>query len=425
MKRQRLDPGRPVSNHVRARLRPGVLRAPTWTVRLLVVCTGTFLIPILAQAQDDARRNRSPTVLVLDSYHQGEAWSDGELSGIRQVFSEAAPHVALRIERLDAKTHPRLEYLPEFKAILKHKYGHEDHRPSLILALDNPALEFILKERRELFSGLPIVFAGINGYTPEMIAGHGAVTGVVEELDMAGTLRLAFSLHPGTRRILAVHDHTSSGLAMRREMMDAAQHLDASVQVDYTPEMSLEELENHLRTLPDDHLAVILSFVTDSRGRTYSRRESAERITSASRVPVYAMQETYMGFGIVGGFLLSAEEHGRQAAELGLRVLAGQDPDGIPVARSRSRAMFDHRVLERFGIGESLLPEGSTVFFKPTSFYQRYRWWILGTLLVFSLESLLVFRLFAQRRRSRTAEAALRESEARHRLILENSSFGP
>lgn len=397
---------------------------PTWRLGVMLLLLGSGIYPpaVSVGAEISLGPSLHPRVLILDSYHQGEEWSDQELAGILKAFRQAAPEVELLIERLDTKRYPKLEHFPHLKMLLMEKYGREDQKPQLLMVLDNPALDFVLKFRDELFPAIPIVFAGINNFRPELILGHEGITGVAEVQDMAGTLRLILTLHPATRRILAIHDHTSSGLAVKRDMVAAVDHLQEGVQVDFTPELTMEELQETLRKLPPDSVAMILSFVTDSRGVTFSRKESTGLITSASPVPVYAMHETRMGAGIVGGHLLSGEEHGRQGAEIALRVLTGEAPSQIPVVQSRSTPMFDFRVLQRFGISESRLPPGSLVLFKPVSFYRKYMWWIWGTLGVITLESTLIFYLVLQRRRSRAAEASLRESEAKYRIILESSS---
>lgn len=396
------------------------LGARTVLVLVLLVCAGLFLSVTHANARSEPPKNPPPRVLILDSYHQGEAWSDYELTGIRRILLEGTPKAELMIEHLDAKRHPKLEHLSLFKNALREKYGHGDHQPNLLMVLDNPALDFMLATRSELFPGIPVVFAGINDFRPEMIQGQEGITGVAEVQDMAGTVALALSLQPGTRRIMAIHDHTASGLAVKRDMMAAMEQFSGQVQIEFTPEMTMEELQVALSKLPRDSVAMILSFVTDRQGKTFSRRESTELITSASPVPVYAMHETRIGFGIVGGYLLSGEEHGRQAAEIALRLLNGESPAAIPIVQSPSRPLFDFKELQRFGMTESRLPEGSAVLFKPVTFYQRYLWWIWGTLAVFALESALIFHLVIQRRRSRIAETSLRESEAKFRELSES-----
>ncbi len=58
------------------------------------------------------------------------------------------------------------------------------------------------------------------------------------------------------------------------------------------------------------------------------------------------------------------------------------------------------RELERWGIRESRLPEGSTVMFRSPSVWQAYRWQMLGIAGVVLLQSLLIVGLLTQRRRA-------------------------
>ena len=86
------------------------------------------------------------------------------------------------------------------------------------------------------------------------------------------------------------------------------------------------------------------------------RSRSTRRIARASPVPVYAMHETRLGHGIVGGLLVDGRAHGAQAAALVRRVLDGEDPALIPVQTSHSRPAFDDRELRRFGIPQTADP---------------------------------------------------------------------
>jgi hypothetical protein len=81
-------------------------------------------------------------------------------------------------------------------------------------------------------------------------------------------------------------------------------------------------------------MALILTYVTDTGGKTFSREESTRLIASASPVPVYAMQEARLGHGILGGALLEGRGHGRQAARLALRVLNGEPFVSLPIEQS-------------------------------------------------------------------------------------------
>jgi signal transduction histidine kinase len=121
--------------------------------------------------------------------------------------------------------------------------------------------------------------------------------------------------------------------------------------------------------------------------------------------------ETYVGRGIVGGHVIRFEEAGNNAARLGLRILAGEKPESIPVSEAGENAdLFDWRQLQRWGISEQSLPPGSVVLFKKPTFWDSYKWHIIGVVSLCAAQALLILWLLAQRLRRRRAEEGLRES---------------
>jgi two-component system, cell cycle sensor histidine kinase and response regulator CckA len=377
-------------------------------------------VGLLSPAAVTAAQAAPPKVLILNAYHQGEQWSDNELAGILDAFKKSNPFLVPEIEHLDTKRFPAPEHLVLLWNFLKQKYNG---RPfDLVMALDNPALDLLIAHRQELFGDVPIVFAGINGYRPEMLAGQTRVAGVVEVSDMSGTLRLALRLHPQARVVFTVHDHTSTGLALRREMEQAAGAFRQQVEFRYTPEGNMPELLHQLGALPTDALVILLAYVTDQNGRTYTREESTRLICDASPVPVYALHETRLGFGIVGGLLLEGRQHGMQAAQLALRVLAGEDADALGVTDSISRPVFDYHQLARFDIPIDRLPAGSVVIHQPVSLWREYRAVLLPGAMVVGFLLVAVAALTISIARIRNAEEKMRRSEERlrhHNQILD------
>ena len=360
-----------------------------------------------------------PSVLILNSYHQGEAWSDNEISGVLSVLRARYPNLVPYIEHLDAKRFRSPDDLDRMERRLSEKY--RDHSPDLVMVLDNPAFDLMLQHGSELFPDVPVVFAGVNGFRPEMIAGRANITGVAEREDMAGTLQMAMRMHPGVRTVFAVHDHTASGLAVRGEMEKVLPQFDGKVEVVYSSDDSLEGLTRELKAMPSDGVVMILTYVTDRTGRTYTREESTRLISSLSPVPVYAMHETRLGYGIVGGMLLEGQEHGKQAGGLALRVLAGEAPSRIAVEPSVSHPVLDYRVLSRFDIPESAWPPEAKVINRPVSIWGKHGNVLAPTLVVIMVLAGLSVLLGTVIGRMRGAEKALRENEEKYRILVEHA----
>jgi PAS domain S-box-containing protein len=389
----------------------------SWTLGLALCLGLAVLFPGAARAA-----SFWPDVLILASYHQGDVWSDREIEGVMARLQRAFPERTPSIEYLDAKRFSGPKYFATVRQYLSAKYRNS--RPDLVITLDNAALDFLIDAREELFPGVPVVFAGVNGYTPAMLAGQTGITGVAETQDMAGSVELALALFPKTRQVLFIADATDTGQAVLKEAEAATKRLQDRVDVRFTPPLSMPGLEAMLHGLPPDAVAIILTFVTDSAGQVFVREEANRRICTASSVPVLDMHEATLGYGSLGGLLLTGRDHGSQAAEIALKILGGQDPASIPVAPSTARLMFDYRVLQRFHVNEDRLPQGSTVLFSPVTLFTEYRSQMLIGLSALAGFALLSLVLAVVATRLRHSRAELAQSTAKFRGVFERSPVG-
>jgi hypothetical protein len=63
------------------------------------------------------------------------------------------------------------------------------------------------------------------------------------------------------------------------------------------------ELSKRLREVEDDAVVLTNGFYLDEDEPRGSPRESARRMAAATRAPVYGPYETWLGNGIVGGYM--------------------------------------------------------------------------------------------------------------------------
>ena len=241
-----------------------------------------------------------------------------------------------------------------------------------------------------------------------MIAGQERITGVAQNHDISGTLALALRLHPGTRDVVVIHDYTDTGIAMRHEVETAALRI-SPVKLRFIAEMPLENIVETIKLLSPDTLVLLLSYTVDGAGRTCTLAEAARRISSDSPVPVYAVHAEQLGNGVVGGRMMSGEAQGHEAAELAVRILAGEDATGLPVLTDGiSRTMFDYRVMRTFGIDSDKLPANALVINKPPPTYAvgKTAFWLAVLFTLFT--SLGVIVLFRNIRQRKSLETSLR-----------------
>jgi PAS domain S-box-containing protein len=376
-----------------------------------------------AQTQTVDPRETGPKILIINSYHPGYIWSDEEQQGAIEVLRRGAPERNIYVEYMDSKHQAGGAYLETLRTLFRQKY--QNKKIDVILALDNPALRFVLINRKTLFPDVPVVFCGINDYQPDMHKGHADVTGIAQSMDPSGTIDLMLKLHPQTREILVINDYTVTGLSFKKEIESLLPQLSGRVRIRFNDQVSFNELVDSVKGLPADHLILLQSFVTDKTGRVLDWRQVTEQLASQASVPVYGVHEERLGLGISGGRLLGGRRHGADAAGIALRILAGEKPSVIPVVtKSDAQYMFDDSMLRRFKIDSSALPAESIVINRPVSFFAAHKKIIIiasQLILVLCVVIVLLAINIFQRRR---AADILGISERQFRSLFESMNEG-
>jgi PAS domain S-box-containing protein len=381
--------------------------APFLSYRMLVLLAVFLVLPVAAEA-------KTFRVLYINSYERGYRWSDDIEDSLRAGLESAISKLELSVEYLDSRRFDQPNREQHWALAMNRKYA--GYPLDLIITSDNAALDFALARRAELFANAPpIVFCGYNFFRPQRIEGQHGVTGVNEEVALAGTIDLALPLHPATRVLAFV---VSTGDPSSRKILENAE---ASVfpryrekyEVVLLKDLSLAEIQNRLHQLPKSSLLFIAGQTSDrSDGRALTPVENSRLIATLSPLPTYGFWEFNLGTGVVGGQIITGKEQGAAAAEMAIRILRGTPPDAIPPQMDTpTRAVFDFPAMQRFGIEEHDLPAGSRVLNRPQTLWGRYRWWVSGALLVFLLQTALAVALIKAGRQRHKALASLQEAK--------------
>jgi len=368
---------------------------------------GAAPAPPAAATEDGGESPPHRRILVLHSYYSEFTWTRDITAGIRDRFlaSRRFPDTELFIEHMDAKRHPEADYLRHLTHVYQLKYPTPDAF-DLIICSDDQALNFLLEDGSDLFPGTPVVFCGVNGYRPEMRERGRPLTGVIETIDPVRTLAVAADLHPAARRVLVISDGTRTGRALEASAREAFAPFAGRLAFEYVHDLTMEELLARAADLPADALVFLFVFNRDRLGRDFTHERSLELIAANCPAPIYGPWTFYLGHGIVGGMLTSGRTQGRAAAELAVRILAGEDASALPVVmESPNRLLFDWEQMRRFGLEPGQLPEGSEIVGRVASFYERYRLWIWTVVAVVSLQFLTILGLVLNRYHRRRAEA--------------------
>ncbi len=367
-------------------------------MRFTILAVFAVLQLIFASFSDAVPEKKN--VLYINSYHNGYKWSDSELEGVRSVLNNSRFKVDLQIEYMDAKKFEYGSLKENHFALFQEKFAGESF--DIVVISDNDALNFVNQYRKVLFPGVPVVFCGINDLM-EADLGDGNMTGVVEVYDLVATLNIAKKLHPKRDRVIVLIDSSTAGVTIKRQAEKILGQTDLGFKVEFWIQLSLEEAQQRVSHLPDDTLLFIAPYYQTINGRFYTSEEVSEAIYRHSTVPIYTSWEFMVGYGAVGGRVLSGIEHGKMAGEMALQILEGKKADNIPIFREPSGTyMFDYKVMEKLGIDRDLLPENSTIINAPQAIYaisKELFWTIMVSFILLLLALVAMLGAMLERRK--------------------------
>ena len=363
-------------------------------------------------------------VLLLHSYHPGLLWTDAVHQGFQKILVASAPEVELFVEYLDTKRHPSKSYLEAIKPLLQYKYANVPL--DAVVTSDDNALIFALENRAVLFARSPIVFCGVNSLEVYQNSDHYRslmtnITGVVEDIDVASTMKIALTLQPDTSLVYVINDHTTTGQSNKQHLLRLEQHYKQMVKFVYFEDLAMADLLHRIARLPSHSIILLMSYTKDAAGRTFTYRQSIDLIASQANAPIYGVWSFYLGRGIVGGMITDGESQGKMAAELLLKVLAGTPIDQVPIVdHSPNHYIFDYRQMARFNIPIDKLPPGSRIINQPSNFYHKYRAIIWTAVVIVAVQALIIIILALNIGLRHRAEADLKNQKDAYQRIFHN-----
>jgi len=359
----------------------------------------------------------SKSVLVLSGFTNRDSFI--ELEPFKAALRAHLPMpVNFSVEYLESTRFNDEGYERSLSETINRAYSKP--KPDLIVVEPYPALRFVMDYRAQMFPGVPIVFIGVDPRRLERQKNWPGVTGVTSTADIRGSLSLALRFHPDTQNIVLL-----SGVSEFENYWDdrfrEEVHLhDASLKlievIGLPPRAALDKVSK----MPARSIVFAQIASQDSADSELKVFDLIRAI--ARRFPTYSIFNYCFDRGCVGGSYPDQEEDGRRAGEIAARVLQGAKAENIPIeAGTAMRPVLDWRELRHWKIPESLLPPGTVVLYREPALWERDRKYFLAAIGVIFLQALLIFALFWQRARKRRAEAVLRESEKRFRLMADTT----
>lgn len=372
-----------------------ISRSTAW----MVLGLWLFISPVVVVHAENSQKAH---VLVLNSYEKGFPWTDNVVHGIESVLRKELTDVEIKVEYMDSKA---VKYDSAYKKMLfdLYTYKYKDVNFDVIITSDDNAFNFVREYHTEIFSGIDVVFCGVNNLeAPDLVAGL-PYSGILEITAEKETIDLIRRLHPGIKRLVTIYDTTPTGNYRWKQLERHFGYFPDIEFVRLDDRYYLSEIENIVKNLTDDTAVLFATLYRDKSGRFISLREGVSRISGASKQPIYTYHLQVLKYGTIGGKILAGEQQGKKAAEIALRIIKGEKAQNIPIVKKTlAEYIFDYSQLKRFNIKISALPKKSIIINRPFSFYEEYKAliWIIGLFVCTLLIIILALQMnIAKRKR--------------------------
>lgn len=352
-------------------------------------------------------------ILLLHSYNEGLEWTSEQNSGIIETIAKSNDNCVIYVEYMDWKNYPAIQNTESLYEHLKYKYKNK--RLDLLITTDDAALNFALKNRKDIFSNAPIVFSGVNQEVVSQLEGkYDNLTGVIEEIDPTDTIKAAININPAIENVYVIFDNTESGISTGNLVTDKIQKMNLNLKVKHVNNLKFNELIDLIGKLDDRSMLFFTTYYSDGTGNIIEFNLASREISRHSAIPMYHLYDFGLNKGALGGNMMSGRLYGNYAAELAIRILNGEHAGDIPIHSPKAaREVFDYNQLKRFNIPLNKLPESAELVNEPFSFFETYRMLVLGVMGVFTmlLTFLLILLLYLRKIRRMRKELSVSNEE--------------
>ena len=339
--------------------------------------------------------------------------------GFRQFVHDSANlRVTLFNEFIDSPLFVGEGYERTLVRYLREKYAA--HKLDVVVASGTDALRFLLEHRDETFPKVPVVHMGVFQNLLELMSPLPAdVIGVPFSDDFSKTIELALRLHPRVTRLVVITGTSKTDREWETQLRDEVSRFQDRVTIEFLAGLPTSELQKRLAELGSDSFVFTPGYFKDGAGRIFFPRGSVELMAAVATAPIYGPFNTFLGTGIVGGWMTNFSSVGRQAGRIVSNLIEGSAPAALRLpAVTPVTLNIDWRQVVRWGISEAAIPPSAIVHFKPPSLLEAHRTAVTVAASVILLQSVLIGWLVLEHHRRRLAE----QTVYKHRAELAHAS---
>ena len=362
-----------------------------------------LLLPVVALCPVKAETTSEGPILIVTSYNPETRSISDNLSAFMDEYRQRGGKYTPIIESMNCKNLSEAYLWKSRMASILGKYKGKN-RPSLVILLGQEAWSAYISQDTEIAKKTPSIcgMVSVNGlvlpddsidtrvWEPESkniytdFSDYNIVAGYVYEYDVDKNIKLMRRFYPDMRRVAFISDNTYGGLSMQalvKKEMRKYPDLE-TIWLDGRTETFMEVSER-MRRLPQNTCVLLGTWRVDCT-ESYVIGNTTYMLRDANpTLPVFTIASVGLGHWALGGYTPEYHAVGKNIGAVTYDFLDKGDREGVDLLTIPGNYTFDIKRLHEFKLDSLNLPQGAVLVNKTPSFYEQYKYWVIGVVSAF------------------------------------------
>ena len=362
-----------------------------------------LLLPVVALCPVKAETTLEGPILIVTSYNPETRSISDNLSAFMDEYRQRGGKYTPIIESMNCKNLSEAYLWKSRMASILGKYKGKN-RPSLVILLGQEAWSAYISQDTEIAKKTPSIcgMVSVNGlvlpddsidtrvWEPESkniytdFGDYNIVAGYVYEYDVDKNIELMRRFYPDMRRVAFISDNTYGGLSMQalvKKEMEKYPDLE-TIWLDGRTETFMEVSER-MRRLPQNTCVLLGTWRVDCT-ESYVIGNTTYMLRDANpTLPVFTIASVGLGHWALGGYTPEYHAVGKNIGAVTYDFLDKGDREGVDLVTIPGKYTFDIKRLHEFKLDSLNLPQGAVLVNKTPSFYEQYKYWVIGVVSAF------------------------------------------
>jgi len=312
------------------------------TIRVLVIILGLMLSSSFSVALATIPTEKN--VLFLHAYTPDYPIDRLYDQGVKSILDKNSLYkFSYSYEYFDLARRPNEKnYFGNMAKYSKFKYIK--HQPDFIIT-STALYPLVFNYGGELFPSVPVIMQWYEETVPLQVIPSNYMA-IPTSVEIDDNIQLILQTRPLTKTIYMVIGDSKDEQNRVKRILEGEKKYRNQVEFVLLNKQPYAQMLESVKNVEGHSAILFFSWISDIAGGAFIPANVLKTICSEAKVPVYGVASTFLGSGIVGGYLNSFELIGQTAGNTVLGLLAGKKPSDNPVIRSTYTTLkFDWRAL--------------------------------------------------------------------------------